>query len=410
MGKLQSNPVFLLTVVLGMGALACASGDDKTSWPGWRGPNRNGTSDETGWTWSWPAGGPKIAWRASVGKGFSSLAVGGGRVYTLGNTSDTDSVFCLDAASGKVIWKHSYPCPLDPLAYEGGPNATPLVEGDRVYTLSRSGHCFCLNAASGAVVWSKKFEPSPKKKADYRVFWGFSGSPLLVGEKLILAVGTAGVALDKTTGRILWDNGPGRPGYSSPVPYLQDGRPAFTLLSGHEVVGVQTESGKVLWKIPWKTTWDQNAADAIVRNGKLFVSSGHGVGCAQFDLAPGGPRELWRHQHMKNFLSSSVLWDDFLYGFDDTQVTCLAWKTGKVRWSVPGPGGYGTVIVVAGKLVVLSERGELVIAEATPKAYKPLAQAKILSGRCWTAPAFAAGRLYARNAAGDVVGVDLRKQ
>ena len=405
-GRLALAACLLATV-----SVATAQNAATSDWPGWRGPQRNGVSTDVNWGWNWPAAGPKIAWRAQVGNGFSSFAVASGRVYTMGNTADVDTVFCFDAANGNVLWQYSYPCPRDPLAYEGGPNSTPLVEGDRVYTLSKFGHCFCLNAQTGVVLWQRKFERSPQGPDDYKVDWGFAGSPLLAGEKLILPVGTAGLALDKTTGETLWDNGPGRSGYSSPVPCQLGGQQAFILLSGHEVVGVAAQTGAVLWRFPWKTTWDQNAPDVVVEGDRLFVSTGHGVGCAQYDLTATPPALLWRNKDMRNYLNSCVLWQGNLYGFTEEgpQLRCLDWRTGAARWSAGGLG-QGSLIAVDGKLVVLSEKGRLVIAEATPEAYRPLAEADILSGRCWTTPAFANGRLYARNAAGEVVCVDLRGQ
>jgi len=356
----------------------------------------------------WPEAVPQVLWEAEVGHGFSSFAVAGGRIFTMGNSDDQDSVYCFDAATGEVLWKHTYACPREPLSYEGGPSSTPLVDGGRVYTLSKFGHCYCLSAQTGGVLWERKFERSTAGSDDYRVDWGFAGSPLVVGEKLILPIGTAGLALDKTTGQTLWDNGPGRSGYSSPVPCTLLGREAFILLSGHEIVGVDSGSGEVLWKIPWKTTWDQNAADVIVDGDRLFSSTGHGVGCAQFDLSVNPPGVIWQSKSMRNYLNSSVLWDGSLYGFTEEkrQLMCLDWESGDVRWSQEGLG-QGSLILVDGKLVILGERGKLVIAEATPEAYRPLAEAEILSGRCWTAPAFADGRLYARNATGEVVCVQM---
>lgn len=402
---------FLLTAVAAVCQVATTLSAQVTvvDWPGWRGPIRAGISPEIGWNSTWPAGGPRILWKAAVGTGFSSLAVVGGRAYTLGNASGADTVYCLDAENGNIVWKHSYPCSRRPLSYEGGPSATPAVDAGQVFTLSKFGHCFCLDAASGEVLWSKKFEPpSLKLGVDYPVFWGFAGSPLVLGEKLILAVGTACTALNKADGRLLWSSPPGRPGYSSPVPFQIGNRLCVAQLSGHEAVAVDVDTGQILWKIPWKTTWDQNAPDVIVAEGKLFVTTGHGVGCALFDFSTGVPRELWRNKNMRCDLSSCVLWNGCLYGFDQNRLTCLDWRTGQVRWSVRGLGR-GTLIASDGRLIALGDDGKLVIAEASSEGFRPLAETKILSGRCWTAPVLSAGRIYARNAAGDVVCVDVRR-
>lgn len=369
-------------------------------WPQWRGPQRDGISAESGWSWNWPAEGPPLLWKAQIGYGMSSFAVADGRVFAFGNAEDTDTVYCFDAATGSALWKYSYACPRDPLAYEGGPSSTPLVAGGRVYTLSKSGHCYCLDAQTGAMVWLRKFDRAPQTDVDYKADWGFAGSPLLVGGRLIVPVGTAGKALNPATGETLWDNGGGRSGYSSPVPCTLAGQEAFVLLSGHEVVGVGVKDGTLLWRLPWKTTWDQNAPDVIVSDNKLFVSTGHGVGCAQYDLTANPPLEIWRNKNTRNYMSSSVLWQGNLYGFDDNQLRCLNWATGEVRWTQTGTG-MGSLLVADGKLVALTEKGKLIVAEASPEAYKPLAEAQILTGRCWAAPVLANGRVYARNAAGE---------
>jgi outer membrane protein assembly factor BamB len=377
-------------------------------WPCWRGPVRNGVSAETGANWSWPAAGPKVLWKESVGKGFSSFAVVAGRAYTMGNHGDVDSVFCLDAATGKELWKHSYPCKLDPLAYEGGPSATPAVDGDRVYSLSKSGDCFCLDARTGRVVWSRKFETPATNQGDYRVWWGFAGSPLVLADKLILAVGGGGTALDKLTGKTLWQSGSGRSGYSSPVPFWVGADPCFAFMSGHEVAAVAAETGKSLWRIPWRTTWDQNAPDVVLANGKMLVSTGHGVGCALFDLATGRPVELWRNKNMRNELASSVLWKGHLYGFDSRRLACLDWETGALKWAAEGTG-QGSLIVADNKLIALQEDGTLLVGEATGDGWKPLAKARVLTGRCWTAPVLSDGRVFVRNAEGAVACLDVRK-
>lgn len=395
----------MLLLTIAHAALFPARASD---WPNWRGSNRDGISDETNLNWSWPTNGPKTVWKGAIGKGFSSLVIARGRLYAMGNQANIDTVFCLDAASGKEIWKHSYACLLDPLSYEGGPSSTPAVDGNRVYTLSKSGHLFCLDAQSGGILWSNKFEVPPTTSQDYKVWWGYAGSPLIAGDRLILSVGTAGMAMDKLTGKVVWDNGPGRPGYSSPVPFKTSKQSGFAFLSGHEIVAVKANSGDILWKISWRTTWDQNAPDVLVADEQLFISTGHGVGSALFDLAEGQPVQTWRNKNMRSELSTPVLWKGALYGFDTKSLVCLDWKTGDRKW-VGEETGKGSLILVDGKLIALQEDGILVIVEATSEAYRPVAKAQILSGRCWSAPSLADGRLYARNSIGDLVCLDLRK-
>jgi outer membrane protein assembly factor BamB len=376
-------------------------------WPCWRGAERDGIARETDWTWQWNAEGPAVLWRASVGKGFSSFAVANSRVYTLGNEEGTDTVYCLAADTGAVLWRHSYPCELQPLSYEGGPGATPAVDGRHVFTFSKGGDLFCLEATDGRVVWSKKFEPWPYQEGDWRNTWRYAGSPLVVKERLLLSLGQAGAAFAKADGTVLWQSPAGHPGYSSPVPFRAGADAAVAFFSGRAVVGVEQASGRRLWSLPWKTLWDLNAADPIIANGRLFVSSGNGTGCALYDLSVDPPRELWRNRNLKCTMNSAVLWQGHLYGFNDTHLACVSWETGEELWSTRAVRN-GSLLVAAGKLILLSETGRLVVAEASPAEYRPLAQADVLEGRCWTTPVLSHGRLLVRNAIGQVVCLDVR--
>jgi len=135
-------------------------------WPGWRGSERTGISHETGWSWKWGSNAPPVLWRAAVGIGFSSFAAVGGRVYTLGNDGQSDTVFCFEADTGNPLWRHRYPCNPQPLSYEGGPSSTPLVDGGRIFTFSKGGDLVCLNATNGQILWSKKFAPWPQLPGD----------------------------------------------------------------------------------------------------------------------------------------------------------------------------------------------------------------------------------------------------
>lgn len=375
-------------------------------WPQYRGPNRNGISAETGWSWQWGTNGPAVLWRAAIGNGFASFAVAGGRVYTLGNTEDIDTVFCFEAGTGQVLWRHSYPCSAQPLSYEGGPGSTPAVDGQRVFTFSKSGDLFCLDAKTGKVVWQRKFELWPYREGDWRNTWRYAGSPLVMGPHLFLSLGQAGMALNQTNGETVWESAAGHPGYSSPVPFPTPTGPALAFFSGHAVNGVEALTGRPLWQIPWQTLWDLNAADPIISEGKIFISSGNGVGGALFNLTAAPPRELWRNKNLKNLMNSSVLWKGLLFGFNDTDLACVAWDTGEEKWRTRDLRK-GSAILAGGKLLLLSETGKLVVAEPTAEAYQPLAEAKVLSGRCWTTPVLSNRRLYVRNAAGEVVCLNL---
>lgn len=378
-------------------------------WPHWRGPNFNGISSETGWTTKWPAEGPKQLWKASVGTGFSSMSVVGNHVYTMGNSADQDTVFCFDAASGKVVWKHSYACALDPKYYEGGPSVTPTVAGNRVFTLSRKGDVFCLDANSGKVVWNKNVA---KEVGAEIPTWGLAGSPYVEKDRVYLNVGAAGTCLDAKTGNVIWKSGTEAAGYSTPEPATFDGKDCLIIMAKKTVVAVDKKDGHALWTYPWETQYDVNATQPIVDGNKVFISSGYGHGCALLDVKDNKPTKVWENKNLRNHINSSVLQEQFLYGFDGdanhgSGFVCLAMGSGDVKWKNE-QYKTGSLMVANHKLIILSDKGELIIAEVSPDGFKALAQAQVLGGRCWTQPVLANGRIYCRNAKGDLVCLDVK--
>jgi len=380
-------------------------------WPNWRGPNHNGVSSETGWLATWPEGQPKVLWKASIGTGFASMAVSNGRVYTMGNIRNNDILYCLDADTGQDLWKQSYPCPLFPESHEGGPAATPTVDNDAVYTFSKNGDAIRFRAATGQVVWHKNLI---KELGIKHPTWYFASSPLIVDNLVILNAGTRGIALNKTDGSLVWKNGNGACGYATAVPFTMAGQKCVALFVSREIVGLNAATGKLLWASQWRTSYDINAADPIISGDTMFISSGYNSGCALFKIGPSHLTEIWRNNNMRNHASSCVLWKGHIYGFDGQfggggKLTCLDYETGQVKWSQRGMGT-GSLCLADDKLIILSERGKLVITEASPKGFKELASVQILTGKCWTVPVLANGRIYARNADGQLVCIDVRRK
>jgi outer membrane protein assembly factor BamB len=379
-------------------------------WPQWRGPNRNGISSEKGWLDHWPADGPPIAWKAAVGAGFSSFAVASGRVYTMGNSDNADTIFCFEAATGREIWKHSYPADLGDKYFEGGTTGTPTVDNGRVFALSRWGDLFCLEAATGKIVWTNKVATLTGVRIPG---WGFSSAPTVLENLLLLNVGEAGLALDKTTGKVIWQSANKDAGYSTPLPWKHDGKWSVLLGSGQSYLAVDSQTGKELWRIHWLTQYGVNAADPVLDGDQVFISSGYGKGAAL--LKPGAgpePEVVWKSKVLRTQLNAAVLLDGYLYGgdgdaSDKPPLKCVAIADGKEQWSEPG-AAVGALMAADGKLIVMGDRGELLIAPASPKGFQPTARAQVLGGKCWTAPVLANGFIYCRNAKGDVVSVDVR--
>lgn len=409
--RVNKNDVkrFLLVLVVGAVAACFCGVAEAADWPHYRGPNYDGVSSETGWSSTWPANGPKVLWEREIGIGFASMAVMDGRVYAMGNIDDHDILYCLDAETGKEVWKTSYACPLLNKNHEGGPCATPTVEGDAIYTLSKNGDAIRFKAATGEIVWHQHLN---KDLGFKHPTWYFSSSPLLIGNLVILNVGTYGVALNQVDGSLVWHNGKNAGGYASGVPFTIDGMKYVAMAVSREVVGLDPVNGKVVWKLPWKTSYDINSSDTIVSGDTVFISSGYNKGCALYKIDGNQVTEIWQNKNMRNHINCTVLWQGHLYGFDGQVggggvLACVDFKTGEKKWSQKGLGT-GSLMIADGKLIVLGERGKLVIAEASPQGYKELASAQILpKTKCWTVPVLANGRIYARSAAGHLVCVDV---
>jgi outer membrane protein assembly factor BamB len=389
---------YKLTLVLAIAVCAICTGLYNTAeaadWPNWRGPNHNGISNETGWNTNWPETGPKKLWEKTLGPGFASMAIADGRVYAMGNIQDNDILYCFDADTGTAIWKKTYPCPIFKKQHEGGPSATPTVKGDSVYIFSKNGDAIRFKTATGEIVWHKKLN---KELGLKHPTWYFASSPFVIDKMVILNAGTNGIALNIDDGSVVWKSGTSAPGYATAVPFTTDGKKCVALFTAKEIVGLNAATGKIIWRHKWKTSWDANIGDPIISGDQVFVSTGYNKGCALLKIEQGNVKEIWNNKNMRNHFNSSVLWKGYIYGFDETTLKCLDFKTGQEKWSKKGLGK-GSLMLAGGKMVILSDKGKLAIAEASPTEYKELASAQVLpKKKCWTVPVLANGRIYARN-------------
>ena len=417
--------ILIATLAAGSAVNASESPAASTDWPQWRGPQRNGISDESDWTVKWGKDGPKVLWTASAGTGYASFAVSHGRVYTMGNQKGEDIVWCLDAASGKEIWHYAYACELEPNSHAGGPGSTPAVDGDCVYTMSKRAQIHCLDAATGKVKWAKN------AVADFgatKPQWAFSSAPLIVGDTLLLNCFASGLALNKATGDVLW-KGTGTSGYASPVLFKIKNGTGAAFFGKEALFGVTIADGKVLWEIGWKTNWGENTPDPIVLDDLIYLSSGHGLGAASYKLSEDAkPALVWENKALGNHISSPVLKDGNLYGFSGlvhrkptaekpNYLSCVDFKTGKEKWRLPDM--LGQIMMAGGRLIMMTTEGELIVSETSPEKYTELGRAKVLESKpaegkggakkCWTVPVLSGGRIYCRNANGDVVCLDASK-
>ncbi len=386
--------------------LALSAGD----WPNLRGPDHNGISTETTWK---STGETPILWEAEVGLGHSAIVVADGRAYTLGHDGkDTDTLWCLDTTNGEVLWKHSYPHPLDDLYFPGGSTGTPTVVDGRVYSLARRGQLFCLEANSGKIVWQKHLtDDFGCKMPD----WGFTGAPRAHGDFLLLNAGEAGMALKQVDGTPVWQSKASvEAGYSTPHLFTRGDQTLAIFSNKDGYTCVNPASGATLWFYKHKTRYGVNATEPVIDGNHFLIATGYGKGAALLEWSGSGdPVEIWRSRELQNQMNPGLLIGDHLYtihgdeGKDGTGLRCVDYKTGEVGW-VDESVGHGALTAADGKLIVLTEGGELRIGPASPEGFHPTLTRQVISPKCWTIPVLSNGLLYCRNSKGRVAVVDLR--
>jgi outer membrane protein assembly factor BamB len=387
--------------IAGLFLVCLASFALAADWPRWRGPDGDGISTEKNWDALAINDQNKPLWKAEVGTGFSAIVVAEGKAVTMGNIKDTDIITCFDAQTGAVLWKKEYAEPLSANMHEGGPHATPTLAEGRVYTLSQSGKAFCLALADGKIIWQKDLGIKGPQ-------WGFAGSPLLMADKVIYNVADRGVALNKTTGQIVWSGENKASGYATPV-MVKDNKTNVYLFGADSLMCLEPDTGKVIWSYPWKTNPGVNASDPIVIGQEIFLTSDYNYGCGLIRIEQGKPVKVWENKNMRSKLSGPVVINGYIYGIDDKQLVCLDWKTGEKKWAEKSVG-MGSLMAADGKLIVLSETGKLMIARAVPEKFDLISSSQILDGRCWTMPTLANGKIYARNAKGILVCIDVSQK
>lgn len=375
------------------------------TWHHYRGPNMDGKATVSGIA---PAKYKKI-WEANVNIGFSGIIYDSDVVYTMGNDRGTEYVYALKASTGDTLWKHSYKQELMPHLYEGGPNATPTFHDGKIYTISRNGEIFCLDAKTGKPVWEANAADVGAKAPE----WGFSGFSTVLGDAVYWNVGDHGLALHKDTGKVIWSSKGKGAGYAGPVPFMQAGKQALAMFSATGLKAVLAKDGSTLWSFTWKTSYDVNAAAPIFLpdGNRIFISSGYRTGCAMLEMRGSDVKELWRSENMATQFSTAVFHDGYIYGIHGDanrrgSLVCMKAEDGTVAWYERL--GFGSLAASDGKLLVLTERGNLITVDPSPESYKQLDDREILSPRCWTVPTIVNGALYARNSYGNMVRIDLK--
>lgn len=420
-------------------------------WPQWLGPRRDSVWRETAIVENFPAGGPRVVWRAEIGPGYTGPAVADGKVYIMdrqatsresapanafarGIIPGTERVLCLDAMTGAQLWEHRYDCTYT-VSYSTGPRCTPLVSGGKVWTLGAEGHLLCLDARKGAVLWSRDL------KADFHAptpMWGFAGHPLLDGDRLICLSGGPGsvaVALDRDSGKEIWRALDARePGYCPPTLIEAGGARQLIVWHPQAVSSLDPATGKVFWSHPWEVRSGLSIATPRLAGDLLLLSSFYNSSKC-FKLGLSGPSATlhWEGQSfsekntdtLHSLMSTPFIQEGHIYGVCSYgQLRCLKLDTGERVWETFAATTDGKPVRWANAFLVkhedrfflANELGDLIIARLTPAGYEENSRARLLKATTtdprravvWSHPAFANRCVFMRND-GEIVCASLAK-
>lgn len=399
-------------------------------WTSFLGPTHNGVSTETKLAKSFPASGPPLVWEMKKGTGYSSPAISGGYLVFLHRVGDKEIVECLNPATGDRYWQHTYTTTYeDRYGYNNGPRASPVIDGDYVYTYGAQGKLFCFRLSTGQILWKRDINAEFKVPQD---FFGTASTPLIEGDHIILMIGAPGgptvAGFDKLTGRMVWGAGSEwGPSYASPIPATVHGKRRVFVYAGGEsqpptggLLVVDPKTGAVDSTFPWrsKSYESVNASCPVIFGNSVFVSASYRTGGALLDLQPDGSHKTaWTTRDFGLHFNTPVYKDGYLYGYDgrnepDASLACINARTGELAWretpewketlDINGEkkeqmlSTYrGNLLQVDGRFLALGEMGHLLWLDLSPKGYKETSRAWLFAARqTWSPPVISRGLLY----------------
>lgn len=406
--SLNSGKIILTSIIsiLSYSETFTQSGED---WPSFHGPDRTNKAVETGLLKAWPIGGPKLLWTISgIGEGYSSVIIANNHLYTLGRSKEMTAVFCFDL-NGKKIWEKTcgkaWNTSLSWASTYIGSRSTPTYSDGVIYILSEAGLLEALDATTGNELWTKEltsvFDAAIPE-------YGYSESVLVDGENLyVRPMGKKGyqACLNKKNGNVIWvsnDNN-GKEGYASFIMSESGGLRQLITSTGNSYYGLDSKTGRLLWKVDFANQRELNVADAITQNDFVFISSGYGKGCMLFRLKPSGKgittEKVWESDLMDNHHGGMLLHNGYIYGSGTNERGwfCLDFMTGKKMWNT---NGKGSLTYADGMLYLLDERGSMKLVKAEPGKYECTGEFTVPKGGksfYWAHPVVCDGRLYIRH-------------
>ena len=370
--------------------------ETRAEWPGFRGPRRDGIVRGVRIDADWSAKPPVQMWRRPIGPGWSSFAVQGDRFYTQEQRGDNEVVACYKATTGQPVWTHHDAARFFESNAGAGPRATPTLSNNRVYTFGATGILNALDANTGAVLWTRNVSSETNTKIP---FWGFSSSPLVIGDLVIVAASGQLVAYDAASGNRRW-LGPNAGGsYSSPQLVTIDGVQQVLLVTGGGITSVTPADGKQLWTDAWES--NSIVQPAVTAEGDVLVTSQEN-GTRRIAVAHNGSgwsvQERWTSNGLKPYFNDFVVHKGYAYGFDGRILACIDLKDGARKWK-GGRYGNGQLVLLPDQdlLLVLSEEGELALVGATPDQFNERAKVEAIQGKTWNHPVLVGDILLVRN-------------
>lgn len=366
-------------------------------WPGFRGTDRDGIIHGLRIETDWSSSPPVELWRRPVGPGCSSFAIQGDLLFTQEQRGEDEVVSCYSMTTGEPVWKHSDAARFWDSHAGAGPRATPTFYDSCLYTLGATGILNALDAVTGTVLWSR--ETTSDTKAMF-LEWGFTGSPLVVNDLVIVALAGKLMAYDLHSGDLRWVGPDGGSGYSSPHLITIDGIQQVLLVSETGLTSVVPADGTPLWEHEW-VEGEKIMQPAICDNGDLLFSAGMRKGMRRIGVlnGPGGwsSEERWTSIRMRPNFNDFIIHKGYLYGFDGPNLACMDVEDGSRKWKGNRYSGQLLLLADQDLLLVLSEEGEIALVEAVPDSFHELARIQAVEGKTWSHPALAGNVLLVRN-------------
>jgi outer membrane protein assembly factor BamB len=410
------RPLLLAVPLFVTAATGAHVSDVPADWTQFGGPNRNFVVDAKGLAAAWPEGGPKTIWKRALGEGFSAAAIDGTTLYTMYERGEDEVIVALDAGSGKTTWEHAYHAPITVnMSRAPGPRVTPLVVGNRVFTVGATGKLAAVDKRTGRLSWSHDLFEEYKGYVQDEYY---SASPLAWRNTIIVPVGGAGasvMAFDQQTGAVVWKGLDFKTSYASPILIDVDGQAQVVLMMESEIIGIDPATGALLWSHPHANQTKTNVSTPVWGPGNLlFCSSAYNSGSRVLKLTRAGGQtkveELWYNRNLRVHQGNAIRIGDTVYGssgdFGPTFFSAVDIRTGELRWQQRDVVK-SSFIYADGRFIMLNEDGELLLATPAGDGLKVASKAQVLTKTAWTPPTLNGTTLYVRDRK-DLVALDLR--